>query len=139
MCAICLVAISVVAYFMYTKVASQNSEMLKISKRCEAIEMLFAKPPSPEDLQSMYKPKYAHDQKEEQTPQGISHHTNLYDKQPPRSPPCDSAMCDLEPLNIDTNEDDLDFIVNEEVNKIEQEKASPKRKMGKRPSSKKNE
>ena len=57
-CAICLVAIAIVGYFMYTKVTAQNQEMFKLSKRCEAIEMMFARPPPPDDLQAMYRPKY---------------------------------------------------------------------------------
>ena len=130
-CAICLVAIAIVGYFMYTKVTAQNQEMLKLSKRCEAIEMMFARPPPPDDLQAMYRPKYAPPQERRQ----------VYEqrRQQP-SPPCKSAMCDLEPLQIDTNEDELDHIVNAELSKvIEEDKASPKRKSGKRPSSKKSD
>jgi hypothetical protein len=138
-CAICLVAIAIVGYFMYTKVTAQNQEMHKLSKRCEAIEMLFARPPPPDDLQAMYKPKYAPERPafprrhlvDEQQP---------YDRPSPRSPPCESAMCDLEPLQIDANEDELDHIVNAELNKvIEENKTSPKRKTGKRSSAKKSD
>jgi hypothetical protein len=47
-------------------------------------------------------------------------------------------MCDLKPLHIDANEDELDHIVNAELNKVfEEDKASPKRK--KSPSSKKSD
>jgi hypothetical protein len=126
-CAICLVAIAIVGYFMYTKVTAQNQEMLKISKRCEAIEMLFARPPPPDDLQAMYRPKYA---AERPAPSSGNSQT---ERPSPRSPPCESAMCDLEPLQIDTTEDELDYIVNAELNKvIEENNASPKRKTGKR-------
>jgi hypothetical protein len=150
-CAICLVSIAIVGYFMYTKVTAQNQEMHKLSKRCEAIEMLFARPPPPDDLQAMYKPKYAPErptppsgnsqhqsQTEHQHPMYEQHTQQPHDRPSLRSPPCESAMCDLEPLQIDTNEDELDHIVNAELNKvIEENKASPKRKTGKRSSSKK--
>lgn len=97
-CAICLAAIGVVAYYMYTKISDQNEELMKISKRCEEIEMLFTRPPPPDDLKELY---------------NTSGH----------KPSCESAMCDLEPLNIDINEEELDSIVNEEVSKIEQSKS----------------
>lgn len=149
-CAICLVAIAIVGYFMYTKVTAQNQEMLKLSKRCEAIEMMFARPPPPDDLQAMYRPKYAPERAAHpsRNPQPHSHEQQPvyhqqrqpYDRPSPRSPPCESAMCDLEPLQIDTNEDELDHIVNAELSKvIEEDKASPKRNTGKRPSSKKSD
>jgi hypothetical protein len=131
-CAICLVAIAIVGYFMYTKVTAQNQEMLKISKRCEAIEMLFARPPPPDDLQAMYRPKYAAERPAPVNSQHQSQTERQYDRPSPRSPPCESAMCDLEPLQIDTNEDELDYIVNAELNKVIEENASPKRKTGKR-------
>lgn len=148
-CAICLVAIAIVGYFMYTKVTAQNQEMHKLSKRCEAIEMMFARPPPPDDLQAMYRPKYAPGttQRQDAPPQQDERQhmyeqrrQQPYDRPSPRSPPCESAMCDLEPLQIDTNEDELDHIVNAELSKvIEEDKASPKRKTGKRPSSKKSD
>jgi len=118
-CAICIVAIAITGYFMYTKVSAQNQEMLKLSKRFEAIEMLFTRPPPPDDLRAMYKPKYKLDERpvNEQPPHQLG------------SPPCESAMCDLEPLQIDTNEDELEHIVNAELSKvIEQERSSPKRR-----------
>ena len=144
-CVICLVAIAIVGYFMYTKVTAQNQEMLRLSKRCEAIEMMFARPPPPDDLQAMYRPKYAAQHRptnqhpEHMQPHdrhlAVHEHEGGYER-----PPCESAMCDLEPLCIDTNEDELDHIVNTELNKvIEEDKASPKRKTGKRPSSKKSD
>lgn len=135
-CAICLVAIAIVGYFMYTKMTAQNQEMLKLSKRCEAIEMLFARPPPPDDLHAMYRPKYT--QPNEQHDKVHDHdihdkiHDKVYDRPSPRSPPCESAMCDLEPLQIDTNEDELDHIVNAELSKvIEKEGRSPKNKRSK--------
>lgn len=147
-CAICLVSIAIVGYFMYTKVTAQNQEMHKLSKRCEAIEMLFARPPPPDDLQAMYKPKYVPERpappSQQQTERrhlvDEQHRQQPYDRPSPRSPPCESAMCHLEPLQIDTNEDELDHIVNAELNKvIEENKTSPKRKTGKRSSSKKSD
>lgn len=156
-CAICLVAIAVVGYFVYTKVTAQNQEMLKLTKRCEAIEMMFARPPPPDDLQAMYRPKYGGQRNAGRAPERptgqhpehtvpadrhlvVHEHEGGYERPQPRSPPCESAMCDLEPLRIDTNEDELDHIVNAELNKvIEEDKASPKRKTGKRPSSKKSD
>lgn len=134
-CAICLVAIATVGYFMYTKVSAQNQEMLKLSKRCEAIEMLFARPPPPDDIQALYKPKYASSSaRPEQTRN--EQHPSVYDRPSPRSPPCESAMCDLEPLRLDANEHELDHIVNAELSKIETEEKAP-RKTGRRASSKK--
>jgi hypothetical protein len=105
------VAIAIVGYFMYTKVSAQNQEMIELTKRCDAIEMLFARPPPPDDLQAMYRPKYPNQ----------NQHV---------SPPCKSAMCDLEPLQIDTNEAELDHIVDAELSKVIEEEArsSPKRK-----------
>jgi hypothetical protein len=108
--------------------------MLKISKRCEAIEMLFARPPPPDDLQAMYRPKYQHPQNQN-APTERQPAPHVYDRPSPRSPPCESAMCDLEPLQIDTNEDELDHIVNAELSKVieeEAERTSPKRKTPKR-------
>jgi hypothetical protein len=143
-CAICLVAIAIVGYFMYTKVTAQNQEMFKLSKRCEAIEMMFARPPPPDDLKAMYRPKYTYRNTSETSTQhpDTDKHLTVHEHEEraqPRSPPCESAMCDLEPLHIDTNEDELDHIVNAELNKviIEEDKASPKRKTGKRSPSKK--
>lgn len=134
-CAICLVAIAIVGYFMYTKVTAQHQEMLKLSKRCEAIEMLFARPPPPDDLQAMYRPKYTqrNTQNNATERQPPVTHPHIYDRPSPRSPPCESAMCDLEPLQIDTNEDELDHIVNAELSKVIEEEeqrssTSPKRK-----------
>jgi len=131
-CAICLVAIAIVGYFMYTKVTAQNQEMFKLSKRCEAIEMMFARPPPPDDLQAMYRPKYVAEKPvsdHPQQPHDQGSYEQPYDRPSPRSPPCESAMCDLEPLRIDTNEDELENIVNAELSKvIEEGKASPKRK-----------
>jgi hypothetical protein len=151
-CAICIMAIAIAGYFMYTKVTTQNQEMLKLSKRCEAIEMLFARPPPPDDLQAMYRPKYAPEhpasssgnsnqpQTERQYPMYEQHRQQPYDRLQPRSPPCESAMCDLEPLHIETNEEELDHIVNAELNKvIEENKASPRRKTGKHPATKKSD
>lgn len=154
-CVICLVAIAIVGYFMYTKVTVQNQEMLKLSKRCEAVEMMFARPPPPDDLQAMYKPKYAgrgaperpsaqrhheHTQQPHDRHLVVHEHQGGYEQPQPRSPPCESAMCDLEPLHIATNADELDYIVNTELNKvIEEDGASPKRKTGKRLSSKKSD
>ncbi len=116
-CAICLVAIAIVGYFMYTKYNAQNIEMLKLAKRCETIEMLFARPPPPDDLQAMYKPKYAAPQQHQAS-------------QPtPRSPPCEvEGMCDLEPLRLETNDDELDVIVNEELTKVIETEKTPRKK-----------
>ena len=134
-CAICLVAIAIAGYFIYTKVTAQNQEMLKLSKRCEAIEMMFAKPPSSDELHAMYRPKYV-SQRNAPHP-AVHEHEEGYERPQPRSHPCESAMCELEPLHIDTNEDELDNIVNAELNKvIEEDKAV---KTGKRPSSKKSD
>ena len=120
-----MVAIAIVGYFMYTKVSAQNQEMLKISKRCEAIESMFARPPPPDDLQAMYRPKYS--QPRERAEQ--HERSSAYERPSPRSPPCESAMCDLEPLHIETNEDELDHIVNAELTKvIETENANGKPK-----------
>lgn len=156
-CAICLVAIGVVGYFMYTKVTTQNEEMLKLSKRCETIEMMFARPPPPDDLQAMYRgqrtglaPGLAPGLPPGRAPERpagqhvpahrrlvVNEHEGGYERPQPRSSPCDS-MCDLKPLHIDANEDELDHIVNAELNKVfEEDKASPKRK--KSPSSKKSD
>jgi len=132
-CVICLVVIAIVSYFMYTKVTSQNQEMVKLSKRFETIEMLLARPPPPDDLHAMYKPKYTsgeikQNKQNKETPSPMSQETPS-----PMSPPCESAMCDLEPLHIETNEDELDYIVNAELNKVieKDNKASPKRKVSK--------
>jgi hypothetical protein len=111
-CAICLVSIGIVSYFMYTKYTAQNEEMLKLAKRCEAIEMLFARPPPPDDLRAMYKPRYTHN---------IQRPLNVYEQPMPKSPPCESAMCDLEPLRVENNEEEIDEIVNEEINKVIEE------------------
>lgn len=137
-CAICLVAIAIAGYFMYTNVKTQNEEMLKLSKRFEAIEIMLAKPPSPDELYAMYRgqrnaapPQREHAQPRDLHPP-VHEHKERYERQQPR--PCDSAMCDLEPLHIDTNEDELDNIVNAELNKvIEEDKAA---KIGKHSSSK---
>lgn len=136
MCAICLVAIAIVAYFMYTKVTNQNTEMLKLSKRCEAIEMLFARPPPPDDLQAMYRPRYGgqyggqygghHNTGRVDQPAQHREHEGGYERPQPRSPPCESAMCDLNPLHIDTNEDELNHIVNAELNKVIEEDTKKK-------------
>lgn len=110
-CAVCLVVIAIVGYFMYTKVTSQQQEMVKLAKRCEAIEMMFAKPPPLDDLQAMYRPKYN---------QGASNQDQG---------PCESAMCDLSPLQIEVNEEDLDNIANAELSKVmATEKPTPRKK-----------
>jgi hypothetical protein len=125
-CVISLIAIAIVGYYMYTKVNAQNQEMLKLAKRCETIEMMFARPPPPDDLQAMYKPKYAH----EGRPRASDDERLHEEKRPQAPPPCESAMCDLEPLHIETNENELDYIVKAELrNVIETENTSPKRKM----------
>ncbi len=143
-CAICLVAIAAVGYFMYTKVTTQNEEMLKLSKRCETIEMMFARPPPPDDLQAMYRsqrnagraperPAGQHVPARDRHLVVHEHERGGYERPQPRSPPCESAMCDLEPLQIETNEDELDHIVNAELNKVfEEDKASPKKSSSKK-------
>ena len=145
-CAICLVAIAVVGYFMYTKVTTQNEEMLKLSKRCDNIEMMFVRPPPPDDLQAMYRGQRnagkAPERPAGQVPARDRHlvvhehegeRPQGYERPQPRSPPCESAMCNLEPLQIETNEDELDHIVNAELNKVfEEDKASPKKSSSKK-------
>jgi hypothetical protein len=117
MCTICIASIAVLGYFMYMKVSAQNQEMNKLSKRFEAIEMLFARPPPPDDLHDMYGTKYQH---------SSDHKTPILSQKSP----CESAMCDLEPLRIDVNEDELENIVNAELSKVIEKEAatSPKRK-----------
>ena len=132
-CAICLVAIAVVGYFMYTKVTTQNEEMLKLSKRCDSIEMMFARPPPPDDLQAMYRGRAGQPVPARDRRLTVHEHEGR-----PRSPPCESAMCDLEPLRIDTNEDELNHIVDAELNKVFGEgKASSKKSASPKSSSSK--
>jgi hypothetical protein len=112
-CVICLAAIAVSGYFLYSKVTIQNQELIKLSKRCEAIETLFARPPPQDDIQAMYIPKYNNMNRQPET----SHKSHTVNPSP-QSPLCESAMCDLEPLHIATNEEELDHIVNAELNKV---------------------
>jgi len=84
---VCLVATAVVGYYLYTKYTNQQVDLLKLSKRCEALELLFLNPPEiGEEL------------------------TEIYD----REPNCNSGLCDLTPPNI-INEQDLDQIIENEV------------------------
>jgi hypothetical protein len=96
-CAVCLIAIALVGYYMHSKVSTQNDEILKLTKRCEAMEMLLSGPPPPDDLHSMFTSKQ-------------------------QSKQCESSMCDLEPLRIEANDEELDNIVETELSKMELQK-----------------
>lgn len=102
-CGICLAAIAIVGYLMYTKISDQNQEINSISKRFDAIEMMLARPPPPDDLHAMYSPPSA------------SNERRVTARSPP---PCESAMCNLEPLHIESNEEELNNIVDAELNNI---------------------
>jgi hypothetical protein len=55
---ICFIAIAIVAYCFYNKYTSQQNDMNALSKRFETIEMMFATPPSQNELSDVYNKKH---------------------------------------------------------------------------------
>ncbi len=113
---ISLITVGIVCYYMYTKITSQNNELIKLTKKFEAIELLLTKPPSHEEIQTMYQPN------------SNLNRSNPLSPLSPLSPQCESAMCDLEPLQINTNTDELDDIVNTELKVINKDKKNSTKK-----------
>ena len=72
---LCAAVVAVVIYYTYTKISSQNKELIKMEKRLERMEAMLTKPPSRDDLNELYRETTS------KCPTG--------------------AMCDLEPINDD--------------------------------------
>jgi hypothetical protein len=75
---LCAAVVAVVIYYTYTKISSQNKELVKMEKRLERMEAMLTKPPSRDDLNELYREPTSSTSK---CPTG--------------------AMCDLEPINDD--------------------------------------
>jgi hypothetical protein len=71
---LCAAVVAVVIYYTYTKISSQNKELIKMEKRLERMEAMLTKPPSRSDLNELYR------------------ETPSTSKCPP------GALCDLEPI-----------------------------------------
>jgi cell division protein FtsL len=72
---LCAAVAAVVIYYTYTKIYSQNKELVKMEKRLERMEAMLTKPPSRNDL------------------------NDLYRDAPSTSKCSPGAMCDLEPID----------------------------------------
>lgn len=88
---ISIVLLGAVGYYLYNKINNQHSALVTLSRRCEALEMMFMRPPGAE-LDS------------------------VLDEQNVRPQTCKDGRCTIEPILIDNNE--LDQILTDELSQL---------------------
>jgi hypothetical protein len=109
---ICLAAIAIITFYFYNKLTAQKKDLIALSQRCEIMEMILTKPPSQNEISQVYN--------RTQQKQNLPEQNLIHQK-------CEiEGLCDLQPLQIETNDAELNEIVEDEVNRVIQ-KSSPKK------------
>jgi hypothetical protein len=134
---VCLTAIAIVAFYLYRKYSSQKQDIIELSKRCETIEMILSAPPPRNELTDVYNRTQNQNKKfndwdilgsQEKTNDKVLITTSIiqsHNQQTTQNPEsiilqnCDFlGLCDLQPLRIETNEAEINKIVEAEINEI---------------------
>lgn len=128
---VCLAAVAIATFYFYNRCASQKKDLIALNKRCEVIEMILTKPPSQHDLSSVYNrknttPPHPSQSRASQpplnsTPSNFLDRPFLETTEPPMLIPqkCETeGLCDLQPFQLETNEAEIDEIVEDELSKV---------------------
>lgn len=95
-----IVAVSAILYYLYKKITTQQEIITHLSKKCDDLELLF-KPVAPEsDLNT------------------------IYNTHADESNECSNGLCDLQPMNIQTDNNQFEMIAMVELEKVKQKKKS---------------
>lgn len=148
MIGVTLAIVAAVAYYFYTKLQSQQALIEHLTRKCDDLELMFNPRANPQELASVYSRRHPSQQQPQRqetlgepgsmngswSGQGETK-ADIHSDPSDQQQKCADSLCDLKPMRLETNDEELDDIVSSELETLIMKKESPKRRRASRPKS----